>query len=79
MPGTILCVDSDRGLCEIIANVAGDREKPYLFMGRLLFASGKTVEAQSMFARAVRIQPRCSEALRELRLSTERKQGGGAR
>ncbi len=59
--------------------LAGDREKPYLFMGRLLFASGETVEAQSMFARAVQIQPRCSEALRELRLSTERNQGGGAR
>ena len=59
--------------------LAGDREKPYLSMGRLPLALGKTVEAQLMFARAVQSQPRCSEALRELRLSTERKQGGGAR
>ena len=58
MPGTILGVDGDRSLCETIAKaltgraleLAGDREKPYLFPAR-----------------------------RELRLSTERKQGGGAR
>lgn len=59
--------------------LAGDREKPYLFTGRMPLAVGKAVEAQSMLAGAVQIQPRCSETLRELRLATERKQGGGAR
>ncbi len=68
MPGTILCVDSDRGLCEIIANVAGDREKPYLFMGRLLKAQGRVEVAEKMFNRAVQIRPDCSDALSELHL-----------
>ncbi len=59
--------------------LAGDREKAYLFMGRPALALGKTVEAQSMFARADQRPPRCSEERRALRLSTEWKQGGGTR
>jgi tetratricopeptide (TPR) repeat protein len=48
--------------------LARDREKPYLFMGRLCKVTGRPEAAEKMFGRAVRIQPECVEALRELRL-----------
>jgi CheY-like chemotaxis protein len=48
--------------------LARDREKPYLFMGRLCKATGRPEAAEKMFGRAVRIQPECVDALRELRL-----------
>jgi len=54
--------------CREGVKLAKDREKPYLLLGRLYKAMGKNVAAKKMFARAVRIQPRCVEALRELRL-----------
>jgi len=49
-------------------NLAGDHEKPYLFMARICQASGHFDSAQKMFMRAVVIQPSCVEAQRELRL-----------
>jgi len=48
--------------------LANDREKPYLYLGRLYKVMGKLEAAQKMFTRAVQIQPRCVEALRDLRL-----------
>jgi tetratricopeptide (TPR) repeat protein len=48
--------------------LARDREKPYLFMGRLCKVTGRPEAAEKMFTRAVRIQPKCVEAMRELRL-----------
>lgn len=70
-----LCDPEDKGkLEEAIKHVrqaiklAGHREKPYLFMGRLCQAAGRSDAAQKLFARAVQIQPQCVEALRELRL-----------
>ena len=54
--------------------LAGDREKPYLLMGRLCKATGRADAAERMFTRAVQIQPNCVEALRELRLINMRRQ-----
>jgi CheY-like chemotaxis protein/curved DNA-binding protein CbpA len=54
--------------------LASEREKPYLFMGRLCKATGRPGAAEKMFTRAVQIQPDCVEALRELRLINMRRQ-----
>ena len=56
------------------AKLAPDREKPYLFLGRLYKAEGRGFAAEKMFTRAVQIQPDCVEALRELRLMNMRKE-----
>jgi curved DNA-binding protein CbpA len=48
--------------------LAPDREKPYLFLGRLLKAADRPKQAEKMFTRAVQLAPDCVEALRELRL-----------
>jgi CheY-like chemotaxis protein len=53
--------------------LAGDREKPYLLLGRLCKATGRAGAAEKMFTRAVQIQPNCVEALRELRLINMRR------
>jgi curved DNA-binding protein CbpA len=57
-------------------NLASDREKPYLLMGRLCKATGRTRAAEKMFTRAIEIQPDCVEALRELRLFNMRRRKG---
>jgi CheY-like chemotaxis protein/DnaJ-domain-containing protein 1 len=54
--------------------LARDREKPYLFMGRVCNAIGRSDVAVKMFSRAVQIQPDCVEALRELRLINMRRE-----
>jgi len=54
--------------------LARDREKPYLFMGRVCHAIGRSDVAVKMFTRAVQIQPECVEALRELRLINMRRE-----
>jgi curved DNA-binding protein CbpA len=54
--------------------LASDREKPYLFMGRVCQAIGRSDVAVKMFTRAVQIQPDCVEALRELRLLNMRRE-----
>jgi len=56
------------------ARLAKDREKPYLFLGRLYKVIGKNAMAERMFTRAVQIQPDCVEALRELRLINLRRE-----
>ncbi len=56
--------------------LAPDREKPYLFMGRLCKAIGRADVAEKMFARALKIQPECLDALRELRLINMRREKG---
>jgi CheY-like chemotaxis protein len=56
--------------------LAPDREKPYLFMGRLCKAIGRAGAAEKMFARALKIQPDCLDALRELRLINMRREKG---
>jgi CheY-like chemotaxis protein/tetratricopeptide (TPR) repeat protein len=54
--------------------LASDHEKPYLFMGRVCQAIGRSDVAVKMFTRAVQIQPECVEALRELRLINMRRE-----
>jgi CheY-like chemotaxis protein/tetratricopeptide (TPR) repeat protein len=53
--------------------LARDREKPYLFLGRLYKVVGKVAAAEQMFTRAVQIRPDCVEAMRELRLINMRR------
>ena len=53
--------------------LARDREKPYLFLGRLYKVVGKVAAAERMFTRAVQISPECVEAMRELRLINMRR------
>ncbi len=48
--------------------LAPDREKPYLFLGRLHREAGRSEHAQKCFTRALQINPSCVEAVRELRL-----------
>jgi CheY-like chemotaxis protein/curved DNA-binding protein CbpA len=50
------------------AKLAPDRDKPFLFLGRIYQARGRGDVAQKMFTRAVSNKPDCIEALRELRL-----------
>jgi len=50
------------------AKLAPDREKPYLFLGRLCQATGHLEAAERMFTKAVERRPDSIEALRELRL-----------
>ncbi len=50
------------------AKLAPDRDKPFLFLGRVYQAKGRGDLAQKMFTRAVANKPDCIEALRELRL-----------
>jgi CheY-like chemotaxis protein len=54
--------------------LAPDREKPYLFLGRLYKAGDRMRMAEKMFTRAVQLDPDCTEALRELRLIHMRRQ-----
>jgi CheY-like chemotaxis protein len=54
--------------------LAPEREKPYLFLGRMCQAAGRADTAEKMFTRAVQIQPDCVEALRELRLMHMRRE-----
>jgi curved DNA-binding protein CbpA len=54
--------------------LAPDREKPYLFLGRLYKVVGRAVAAEKMFTRAVQIQSNCVEAMRELRLINLRRE-----
>lgn len=54
--------------------LARDREKPYLFLGRLYKVVGRGAAAEKMFTRAVQIRPDCVEAMRELRLINLRRQ-----
>jgi CheY-like chemotaxis protein/DnaJ-domain-containing protein 1 len=50
------------------AKLAPDREKPYLFLGRIFGSVGRAELAEKMFTRAVQVRSDCVEALRELRL-----------
>jgi CheY-like chemotaxis protein/tetratricopeptide (TPR) repeat protein len=50
------------------AKLAPEREKPYLFLGRLCQAASKLELAERMFTKAVECRPDSIEALRELRL-----------
>jgi hypothetical protein len=45
-------------------------------MGRLCKAIGRADVAEKMFARALKIQPECLDALRELRLINMRREKG---
>lgn len=55
------------------AKLAPERDKPYLFLGRLAQAAGRLDLAERMFVTAVEKRPDCTEALRELRLLSMRK------
>ena len=58
--------------CREGLKLAKDREKPYLLLGRLYKVMGRTMAAKKMFTRAVQIQPRSVEAMRELRIMNMR-------
>ena len=54
--------------------LAPEREKPYLFLGRLCQVTGRVDAAEKMFMRAVQLDPDSVEALRELRLIDMRRE-----
>jgi CheY-like chemotaxis protein len=54
--------------------LARDREKPYVYLGRLYKVMGKTAAAEKMFTRAVQVSSDCVDALRELRLLNMRRE-----
>ncbi len=54
--------------------LAPEREKPYLFLGRLCQATNRSDAAEKMFMRAVQLDPDSVEALRELRLIDMRRE-----
>ena len=56
------------------AKLAPDREKPYLFLGRLYREAGRADIAERAFTRALQLRPDCVDALRELRLIDMRRQ-----
>ncbi len=56
--------------------LARDREKPYLYLGRLCKAVGRLDAAERMFTKAVQVRPECVEAMRELRLINMRREKG---
>jgi tetratricopeptide (TPR) repeat protein len=58
--------------CREGVKLAKGREKPYLLLGRLYKAMGKVSAAKKMFMRAVQINPRCVEAMREMRIMSIR-------
>ena len=59
--------------CPEGVKLAKNREKPYLLLGRLYEAMGKTVAAKKSFSRAVEIKPQCVEAMHELRIMNMRR------
>jgi CheY-like chemotaxis protein len=55
------------------AKLAPERDKPFLFLGKLCQAAGRLEIAEKMFIKAVERRPDNTEALRELRLLGMRK------
>jgi CheY-like chemotaxis protein len=49
-----------------------DREKSFVFLGRIFKTTGETESAIKVFRRALKIKPDCREALQELRLLNHR-------
>lgn len=56
------------------ARLAPDRDVPFLHLGRIYQATGRTDLAQKMLARAISNKPDCIDALRELRLIQMRRE-----
>jgi CheY-like chemotaxis protein/curved DNA-binding protein CbpA len=54
--------------------LAPEREKPYLFLGRLHRQAGRSDNAEKCFTRALQLKPDCVEAMREIRLIHMRRQ-----
>ncbi|MEN8185077.1 MAG: DnaJ domain-containing protein, partial [Myxococcota bacterium] len=54
--------------------LAPEREKPYLFLGRLHRQAGRSDNAEKCFMRALQLKPDCVEAMREIRLIGMRRQ-----
>jgi CheY-like chemotaxis protein/DnaJ-domain-containing protein 1 len=61
------------GMVKKAAKLSPDREKPYLFLGRLYQAIGRLDLAELMFTQTLKRKSDCIEALRELRLLEMRK------
>ncbi len=72
-PGNDVMLGEALEHCREGLKLAKDREKPYLLLGRLYKAMGKTGAAKKMFSRAVEIKPQCVEAMRELRIMNMRR------
>ncbi|MCC6641281.1 MAG: response regulator [Deltaproteobacteria bacterium] len=58
------------------ARLAPDRDAPFLYLGRIFRATGRTDLAEKMLTRAISNKPDCIEALRELRLIHMRREKG---
>ncbi len=56
--------------------LAPDREKPYLFLGRIYKVADDLEMARKMFTRAIQVKADCHEALQELRLLNLREEKG---
>ncbi len=56
--------------------LAPEREKSYLFLGRIYKAANDSEMARKMFTRAVQVKADCHEALQELRLLNLREEKG---
>jgi tetratricopeptide (TPR) repeat protein len=54
-----------------------NREKPYVYLGKIFRANGAVDRARKMFENAVRIKPGCHEALEELGRMDQGKAKGG--
>ena len=54
--------------------LAPERQKPYLFLGRLHRQAGRSESAEKCLMRALQLKPDCLEAMREIRLIAMRRQ-----
>lgn len=54
--------------------LAPERQKPYLFLGRLHRQAGRSESAEKCLMRALQLKPDCVEAMREIRLIAMRRQ-----
>jgi tetratricopeptide (TPR) repeat protein len=66
-----------REALEHLANsikLSPNREKPYVYLGKIFRQNGATDRARKMFDCAVKIKPDCHEALQELRLLSLREE-----
>jgi CheY-like chemotaxis protein/tetratricopeptide (TPR) repeat protein len=70
-------------LKEALENIANgiklspDREKPYVYLGKIFRENGAEGRARKMFENALRIKPDCHEALQELGLLDQGQADGG--
>jgi tetratricopeptide (TPR) repeat protein len=57
--------------------ISPDREKPYVYLGKIFLENGAVDRARKMFKKALGIKPDCHAALQELRLLDLPQEKGG--